>query len=83
MLSYLETQRADVDEIADLWATGMDATDKEVFQLEWSIVEDNLQRLVELAAAGHLSDDQFARYRSLQETIAARQPTLQRLFTSE
>lgn len=83
LLSYLEAQWSEVPEIADSWDSEMDGIDKEVFQLEWSIKEDNLVLLEAQVARGNLSNEQYRRYQDLKRLIRQERPVLERLFAAE
>lgn len=83
LLNYLDDHWNELSEIERAWDTEMDDIDKEVFQLEWTIKDDKLARLHELAATGALNPQQRDRYDALLRLVAQRQPLLERLFSSE
>lgn len=56
-----------------------DPDDAEVFILEWSIEEDRLDRLEELAGQGAMTKDQAARYEELKKLVTKNRPIIERL----
>ncbi len=83
LLAYLESQWCEVTDIADLWDSEMDRDDKEVYQLEWSIKDDNLALLESQVVSGNLTARQYGRYKALRRMITRQRPVLERLFTSQ
>lgn len=65
------------------WWPEMDATQREVFHLEWiGITESRLEELQRWSNQGLLTATQRARYKELQKLIAEYRPIIRRLQES-
>lgn len=79
-LDYQFGAWSSIPEYAEWWPN-MDATEKEVFHLEWvGITESRLQSLRQWAEQGVLTAQQCGRYQKLLDLVARHSPTVERLL---
>lgn len=71
-----------VPEVARTWS-GWDPEDRVAYYFEWSIPDDLLARVEELARCGRLAPEQQERLRVVHDLARRHRPTLDRLFSQE
>ncbi len=81
-LDRLVAVRLRVPEVARSWS-GWDPEDRVTCYFEWSIPDDLLAHVEDLARCGRLSPEQQERLRVGQDLARRHRPTLDRLFAQE
>jgi len=81
-LDRLLTVWSRVPEVARIWS-GWDPEDRVTYFVEWSIPDDLLARVEDLARRGQLSPEQHERLRTAHDLADRHRPTLDRLFSRE
>ena len=79
LLDSLLAEWEDVAELAEE-STTLDPADQELYQLEWTLAEEQLKQLRENAQEALLTPTQQCRYDELERLITRYHPTLETLF---